>query len=132
MLLFIILLFILIYFFTACVHPGSPYRSNIITGKTSSIPGIVDKPLHLQCPFAYTRTILKRNELIVKESRLGSLVYSLIPKKEDHGSTFSCDMYSSAVRIRRKTTATLDISCEFNLRLIFVYTFVIQNFFFFF
>ncbi|VDI68381.1 sialic acid binding Ig-like lectin 8 [Mytilus galloprovincialis] len=111
----------------ACVHPGSPYRSNIITGTTSIIPGIVNKPLHLQCPFAYTRTVLKRDGLIVKESRRGSLVYSLIPRKEDHGSTFSCDMYNLAVRIRRKTSVMLDISYKPYLSMNFTPNSVIEG-----
>ncbi|VDI31350.1 Hypothetical predicted protein [Mytilus galloprovincialis] len=52
---------------------------------------------------------MKRNGRFVKEDRFGALVYSIIPKKEDHNSTFSCETYTAAGRRRTKNTATLDI-----------------------
>lgn len=80
------------------MHPSS----GIINGITSIIHGIEDKPLHLECPFAFTKTVLKRNGRIVKELRRGTLVYSIFPRKEDHGSTFSCEMYNLAIRKKKE------------------------------
>ncbi|CAC5377810.1 HMCN [Mytilus coruscus] len=100
---------ILILYETACAQISSTHRSSIINETTSIIHGEEDQPLHLQCPFSVTNTVLKRNGRIVKESRLGTLVYSLILRKEDHNSTFTCETYTSAGRKRTKNTATLDI-----------------------
>lgn len=100
---------ILILYETACAQISSTHRSSIINETTSIIHGQEDQPLHLQCPFSVTNTVLKRNGRIVEESRLGTLVYSLILRKEDHNSTFTCETYTSAGRKRTKNTATLDI-----------------------
>ncbi|XP_052080099.1 titin-like isoform X2 [Mytilus californianus] len=100
---------ILILYETACAQISSPHRSSIINETISIIHGEEDKPLHLQCPFSVTNTVLKRNGRIVKESRFGALVYSLILRKDDHNSTFSCETYTSAGRKRTMNTATLDI-----------------------
>ncbi|XP_071148727.1 uncharacterized protein [Mytilus edulis] len=100
---------IIILYETACVHLSSTHRFSIINETTSVIHGEENKPLHLQCPFSVTKTILKRNGRFVKEDRFGALVYSLIPRKEDHGSIVSCETYTSAGHIRTKNTATLDI-----------------------
>lgn len=95
------------------MHLSSTHRVSIINDTTSIIHGEVGKPMHLQCPFSVIKTVLKRNGIFVKEDRFGALVYSIIPKKEDHNSTFSCETYTAAGRRRTKNTATLDIRCKF-------------------
>lgn len=97
------------------MHLSSTHRFSIINETTSVIHGEEDKPLHLQCPFSVTKTILKRNGIFVKEERFGALVYSLIPRKEDHSSVLACETYTSAGHIRTKNTATLDIRCKFTV-----------------
>lgn len=91
-----------------------------INRNTSVIYGEEDKTLYLQCPFGFrSKTVLKRNGRFVKESSQSTLVYSFIPRKEDHSSMYSCEMYNYYSRKKSKTSATLDIRCEFSLRLFY-------------
>lgn len=102
------------------MHLSSTHRVSIINETSSVIHGEEDTPLHLQCPFSVINTVMKRNGRFVKEDRFGALVYSIIPKKEDHNSTFSCETYTDAGRRRTKNTATLDIRCKFTYRLFII------------